>query len=57
MEWILFGTTVACAIGWIVTRISLITMLWYLTEKKYPFPNSEELKKGTSYAIKHFWKK
>lgn len=57
MEWILLGTTVICAVGWIVTRISLITMLWYLTEKKYPFPNSEELKKGSSFAIKHFWKK
>ena len=28
-----------------------------LNRKKYPFPNSEELKKGTSYAIKHFFKK
>lgn len=50
-------TTIICAVGWVVTRVSLITVLWYMNERKYPFPNDAEMKKGTKYAIKHFLKK
>ena len=50
-------TTIICAVGWASTRISLITVLWYMSEKEYPFPSGEDMKKGTEYAIKHFLKK
>lgn len=57
MKLILLGTSIICAIGWILTRISLISIVWYLIENNYPFPNDEELKKGSEYAVKHFLKK
>lgn len=57
MALIFIVTTIICAAGWVVTRVSLITVLWYMNERKYPFPNDAEMKKGTKYAIKHFLKK
>ena len=50
-------TTIICAVGWASTRISLVTVLWYMSEKEYPFPSGEDMKKGTEYAVKHFLKK
>ena len=57
MALIFIVTTIICASGWVVTRVSLITVLWYMNERKCPFPNDAEMKKGTKYAIKHFLKK
>ena len=50
-------TTIIFAVGWASTRISLITVLWYMSEKEYPFPSGEDMKKGTEYAVKHFFRK
>lgn len=47
------GLAVACAVEWLLSRISIMTLLWYLQEKSYPLPNDEELKEGTQYVVKH----
>ena len=57
MALIFIVTTIICAVGWVSTRISLITVLWYMSEKEYPFPSGEDMKKGTEYAVKHFFRK
>ncbi len=50
-------TTIIYAVAWATARVSLITILWYMNERGYPFPNDEEMEEGTKYAIKHFLKK
>ena len=53
MALIFIVTTIICT-GWVVTRVSLITVLWYMNEKKIPFSNDAEMKKGTKYATNIF---
>lgn len=47
------GLAIVCAVEWLLSRISIMTLLWYLQEKNYPLPTGEELKEGTQYAVKH----
>lgn len=44
---------IVCAFGWLLQKINTMTLLWYLQEKNIPFPNSEELKRGSAYVVKH----
>ena len=43
------------ALGWWVQKISTASLLWYLNEKGYPCPDSEDLEKGSQYAVTHFF--
>lgn len=45
-----------CAGGWLMEHISLLAALWYIEEKKIPFPSKEEMRKGTRWAARHFFK-
>lgn len=43
-----------CAGGWLMEHISLLTVLWYIAEKKIPFPSKEEMRRGARWAVQHF---
>lgn len=45
-----------CAVGWLMEHISLLAALWYIEEKKIPFPSDEEMRRGTRWAVQHFMK-
>lgn len=44
---------IVCAFGWLIQKINTMTLLWYLQEKDVPFPSNEDMKKGSSYVVKH----
>lgn len=44
---------IVCAFGWLIQRINTMTLLWYLQEKDVPFPNDEDMRKGSSYVMTH----
>lgn len=49
-------TTIICALGWLVTKMSTLILSWYLTEKNVPPPTEEDLRKGADYVVKHILK-
>lgn len=55
--------TAACAIvaavssiGWFTQRVSTATLLWYLEQKKIPFPSDEEMRRGSEWVTSHMVK-
>lgn len=53
---VLTTTALVCAAGWMIAHISLLAVLWYIEEKKIPFPSEEEMRRGTRWAVKHLMK-
>lgn len=53
MAAILLAVAAVCAIGWLSEHVSLLAVLWYLEEKKIPFPSEEEMKRGCKWATRH----
>lgn len=51
-----FATTVTFGIGWFVSKIGTLSLLWYLQEKNCPLPNDEEMKTGCRFAVEHMIK-
>lgn len=51
-----FVLSVICAIGWLTTKISVLILAWYLTEKNVPRPTDADLKKGSDYVVKSILK-
>ena len=45
-----------CAGGWLMEHISVLALLWYIEEKKIPYPSPMEMKKGAQWAAKHLVK-
>lgn len=57
MGYFILGLLAAiCAAGWLLQRISTMSLLWYLQEKNCPFPSSEEMKKGSRYVAEHMFR-
>lgn len=54
-NWIFILTTIVFIWLWFVEKVANASLLWYLTEKNIPFPSDEDMKKGASYAVKHFF--
>lgn len=52
----LLAATIFFAIGWLASKISLMAILWYLDKKRFPFPNSDEMRTGTQYVMNHMLK-
>ena len=44
---------IICAFGWLIQKINTMALLWYLQEKDVPFPNDEDMRRGSSYVVKH----
>lgn len=57
MSLVLVILLIICFFEWILTRISLIAIIWYLNEKNLPFPSDKEIKEGSKYAIKNLFLK
>ena len=53
MAWVIGAAAAVCAMGWLVEHVSLLSMLWYLEDKKIPFPSEEEMKRGSKWAVRH----
>lgn len=49
-------TTAICLVGWLSSKISVLILAWYLTEKNVPPPTKEDFKKGSDYVVKHILK-
>ena len=57
MLYILLGVIAAvCAAGWLVSRISIMTLLWYMQEKGCPLPTDKDLKAGSKFIAEHILK-
>lgn len=52
---VLVALIIVFAFGWLIQKISLASLLWYLNEKGYPFPSNEDLERGSQYAVTHFF--
>lgn len=50
---VLVAALLVCALGWLVDHVSLLVVLWYIEEKKIPFPSEEEMKRGCKWATRH----
>ena len=48
--------TAICAAGWLFSRISTMTLIWYLQEKNVPFPSNEDLKRGSKFVVEHMFR-
>lgn len=46
-----------CFLWGLAYKVSAAAMIWYLDEKKIPFPTDEDLRKGTRYAVEHLFKR
>lgn len=44
---------IVCAFGWLIQRINTMILLWYLQEKDVPFPNDEDMRRGSIYVVRH----
>lgn len=44
---------IVCAHGWLIQKINTMTLLWYLQEKDVPFPNDEDMRRGSTYVVRH----
>ena len=44
---------IVCAFGWLIQRINTMILLWYLQEKDVPFPNDEDMRRGSTYVVRH----
>lgn len=61
MTAIFAAAALLCAGGWLVERISLLALVWYIQGKKMPLPSREEMREGTRWAWKEIavnrWKR
>ncbi len=53
---ILAMAVIVCAIGWLKNRISVLTLLYYLTKKGYTMPNDNEMAECSQWVIKKMLK-
>ena len=47
---------VVSLVEWQLCRISVMTFVWYLTEKGFPLPSDADMKKGSRYVVAHLFK-
>ena len=56
MIWVALLAFAAALVKWLMQYISTMTLVWYLTEKGFPLPSDEDLKKGSRYVVSHLLK-
>lgn len=49
---ILFITTIICAFGWLICRVTTMALIKYLSDKGYTPPSDEETKACCKYALR-----
>ena len=54
---ILSISTAICAFGWITTKVSLLAMLNFMSEKGYKLPDEEETKAYTRKAASKLFRR
>ena len=53
---VFFITTVICAIGWIVWKVSTLALTYYIHKKGYTQPSSEEMKECTQFVVRNLFR-